>query len=563
MPFGYGDGGGGPTREMLERPRRLADLDGMPQRRARHAGRVLRPRRGRGRRRRAGAGVARRAVLRDPPRHVDEPAAHEARQPALRAAAARGRAVDGARPAARPARARRAVAGGADAAVPRHHPRLVDRLGPRRRRGGPRPRRRRARGAHRRRCSASCAPAGPARGQRRDRRPRRGRRHATSRRPATGRCSASPTAASPFRAPVPGLGLAPAVARRRRRPRRRHRPLDGQRPPRRELGPRRQPDARSSTSPTPASCCPPGASRPCSSWRPTIPSRYDAWDLESWTRDASAPPLATADVGRRSSSAARSSARCACDGRSAPSSATVTLRRCAPGRRASTSTSTSTGTTTSTCCRWRSRSTCAPTRRRAASSSAPCGARPTRRRSWDAAKFEVCAHRYVDVAEPAFGVAVLNDGRYGHGAVRRRASGSAWLRGARYPDPDADQGRHEVTLALFPHGAGLADVVAEAERLNLPLRVVAGGGRGRRPAPVVSRHRRAASRSTPSRSPTTAPATSIVRLHEACGDRAPRDGAPPTGGSSRPAAATCSRSRPAASRSATASSRSRCARSSW
>ena len=31
MPFGYGDGGGGPTREMVERLRRLADLDGMPQ----------------------------------------------------------------------------------------------------------------------------------------------------------------------------------------------------------------------------------------------------------------------------------------------------------------------------------------------------------------------------------------------------------------------------------------------------------------------------------------------------------------------------------------------------
>ena len=52
-------------------------------------------RRGRGRRRGAGAGVARRAVLRDPPRHADQPAAHEARQPALRAAAPRGRAVDG------------------------------------------------------------------------------------------------------------------------------------------------------------------------------------------------------------------------------------------------------------------------------------------------------------------------------------------------------------------------------------------------------------------------------------------------------------------------------------
>ena len=35
--------------------------------------------------------------------------------------------------------------------------------------------------------------------------------------------------------------------------------------------------------------------------------------------------------------------------------------------------------------------------------------------SWDAAKFEVCAHRYVDIAEPGFGVAVLDDGRYGHG----------------------------------------------------------------------------------------------------------------------------------------------------
>ena len=157
--------------------------------------------------------------------------------------------------------------------------------------------------------------------------------------------------------------------------------------------------------------------------------------------------------------------------------------------------------------------------------------------SWDAAKFEVCAHRYVDVAEPSFGVAVLNDGRYGHhvfdGAVR-----VSLVRGARYPDPDADQGRHAVTVSLFPHGAGLADVVAEAERLDLP-------GAGRRRAPVrrcdrpggrpprrtgsrrlVVRRRRSsspapASRSTRSRSPTTAPATSIVRLHEACGDRAP------------------------------------------
>ena len=87
--------------------------------------------------------------------------------------------------------------------------------------------------------------------------------------------------------------------------------------------------------------------------------------------------------------------------------------------------------------------------------------------SWDAAKFEVCAHRYVDIAEPDFGVAVLNNGRYGHGVFDGQVRVSL-LRAARYPDPDADQGRHTVDLAVYPHGPGLADVVREAERFNAP-----------------------------------------------------------------------------------------------
>jgi len=137
--------------------------------------------------------------------------------------------------------------------------------------------------------------------------------------------------------------------------------------------------------------------------------------------------------------------------------------------------------------------------------------------SWDAAKFEVCAHRYVDVAEPAFGVAVLNDGRYGHalfdGAVR-----VSLARAARFPDPGADQGRHEVTVSVFPHGAGLADVVAEAERLDLPVRVVDGGTASELPARLV----------TVTGTGVEVDAVKladdgsgdvIVRLHEACGDR--------------------------------------------
>ncbi len=105
--------------------------------------------------------------------------------------------------------------------------------------------------------------------------------------------------------------------------------------------------------------------------------------------------------------------------------------------------------------------------------------------SWDAAKFEVCAHRYVDLSEPDFGVAVLNDGRYGHGLFGGRVRVSL-ARAARYPDPNADRGEHAVNLALFPHGSGLNEVVAEAQRFNHPLKVVSGSAIGAAPAPIVS-----------------------------------------------------------------------------
>ena len=84
--------------------------------------------------------------------------------------------------------------------------------------------------------------------------------------------------------------------------------------------------------------------------------------------------------------------------------------------------------------------------------------RPTHPSSpWDAAKFEVCAHRYVSLAEPSFGVAVLNDGRYGH-AIFDGAIRVSLARAAKYPDPDADHGRHRVRLAVLPHDGDLADV---------------------------------------------------------------------------------------------------------
>ncbi|HEY0186604.1 MAG TPA: glycoside hydrolase family 38 C-terminal domain-containing protein [Cellulomonas sp.] len=98
--------------------------------------------------------------------------------------------------------------------------------------------------------------------------------------------------------------------------------------------------------------------------------------------------------------------------------------------------------------------------------------------SWDEARFETCAHRWVRVAEPGFGVAVVNDSVYGHdvrpaddgrGAVLR----PTLLRAPRFPDPDADQGRHEFALRLVA-GPRLADVVAAGYQLGSPPRAVTG-----------------------------------------------------------------------------------------
>jgi alpha-mannosidase len=145
--------------------------------------------------------------------------------------------------------------------------------------------------------------------------------------------------------------------------------------------------------------------------------------------------------------------------------------------------------------------------------------RPTHASSpWDAAKFEVCAHRFVDLAEPTWGVAVLNDGRYGHslfdGGVR-----VSLLRAPKYPDPTADHGLHRVTVALLPHGPGLHDVLAEAEALNLPLRVATlpAGVVEPAPAPVVVDHH-GVDVSAVKRADDGS-GDLVVRLHEACGDR--------------------------------------------
>jgi alpha-mannosidase len=101
--------------------------------------------------------------------------------------------------------------------------------------------------------------------------------------------------------------------------------------------------------------------------------------------------------------------------------------------------------------------------------------------SWDAARFEIYAHRWVHVAEQGYGVAVLNDSTYGHDISRTsRPDGGttttvrlSLVRAPRCPDPHADQGKHVMTYSLLPN-ATVSDAVAEGYALNLPVRTVQG-----------------------------------------------------------------------------------------
>jgi alpha-mannosidase len=111
-------------------------------------------------------------------------------------------------------------------------------------------------------------------------------------------------------------------------------------------------------------------------------------------------------------------------------------------------------------------------------------ARPTHSNTeWDFAKFEVCAHHYVDISEPDYGVALLNDSKYGH-SVRDNVLGLTLLRSPLYPDPDADLGHHEFTYVLHPHTGDLvhSDVRSRGAALNrAPLQFPGSPRRGRAP----------------------------------------------------------------------------------
>ncbi|MCM3697220.1 alpha-mannosidase [Microbacterium oleivorans] len=101
--------------------------------------------------------------------------------------------------------------------------------------------------------------------------------------------------------------------------------------------------------------------------------------------------------------------------------------------------------------------------------------------TWDAARFETVAHRWLRVAEGEYGVAIANDSLYGHDVQRAPGSdGGArtvprvtLVRAPLFPDPEADQGAHEFRLSVLP-AATVAAAIGEGLRLNLPVLSVQG-----------------------------------------------------------------------------------------
>jgi alpha-mannosidase len=112
--------------------------------------------------------------------------------------------------------------------------------------------------------------------------------------------------------------------------------------------------------------------------------------------------------------------------------------------------------------------------------------RPTHRNtSWDWARFETCAHKWVDLSEADYGVSLLNDCKYGHD-IHDNVIRLSLLRSPTHPDPVADLGDHTFTYSLLPHaGDWRTCTIPAAYALNDPVHVVESAGGSGAPIPLL------------------------------------------------------------------------------
>lgn len=151
--------------------------------------------------------------------------------------------------------------------------------------------------------------------------------------------------------------------------------------------------------------------------------------------------------------------------------------------------------------------------------------RPTHRNTtWDVARFEVVGHRFADLSEFGFGVALLSDAKYGFAALGNVLSLSL-VRAPKRPDPQCDMGRHEFKFALLPHRGAFpcrqvwdaaADFAAPPP-LRVPL--VSAPSWLRDPAPWFAVDRENVLLDTVKPAEDAAPPSFVLRAFEALGGR--------------------------------------------
>lgn len=100
--------------------------------------------------------------------------------------------------------------------------------------------------------------------------------------------------------------------------------------------------------------------------------------------------------------------------------------------------------------------------------------------SWDVARFESCGQKWMDLSEGHYGVSLLNDCKYGH-SVKDSNMALTLIKSGIEPNPDTDQEEHEFTYAIYPHAEGWrqAGTVTEAYKLNQPLLTEVGSEAGK------------------------------------------------------------------------------------
>lgn len=109
--------------------------------------------------------------------------------------------------------------------------------------------------------------------------------------------------------------------------------------------------------------------------------------------------------------------------------------------------------------------------------------RPTHENtSWDSAKFEVCAHKWGDLSEEGYGVSILNDCKYGYSALGNEMT-LTLIKCGDYPNGQSDKGLHKFVYSIYPHSGDFkhGSTINEAYLLNRPLEAFEGMGNGNLP----------------------------------------------------------------------------------